>query len=167
LVTGQTHIGILLAGPGLLATLTVAPLLMTVFYSPAFGPAADLLRWLCLGMMLRVVAWPMGFIVLARGAAGIFFWTEVAATLVHVGLAFLLVPRIGPGGAGVAFVGLYLWHTVLIYVVVHRLSGFRWTGANLRLGCVFLPGAGLVFCAFHLLPVWTAAGIGLAATLAS
>src|SRR5690606_27693648 len=68
---------------------------------------------------------------------------------------------------GVAFVGLYLWHTVLIYVVVHRLSGFRWTGANLRLGCVFLPGAGLVFCAFHLLPVWTAAGIGLAATLAS
>lgn len=167
LVNEQTHIGILLAGPGLLATLTVAPLLMTVFYSPAFGPAADLLRWLCLGMMLRVVAWPMGFIVLARGAALIFFWTEVAATAVHVGLAWLLVPRIGPAGAGVAFVGLYLWHTVLIHLVARRLSGFRWTRANLVLGGVFLPTAGLVFCAFHLLPAWMAAGIGIGVTLAS
>ena len=72
LVNEQTQISILLAGPGLLATLTLAPLLMTVFYSPAFHQAADLLRWLSLGMMLRVVAWPMGFIMLAKGARWIF-----------------------------------------------------------------------------------------------
>ena len=37
-------------------------------------------------MTLRVVAFPMGYIVLAKGAQQIFFWTEVAATVVHVGL---------------------------------------------------------------------------------
>ncbi len=80
LVNEQAHVSILLAGPGLLATMTLAPLLMTVFYSHEFHPAADLLRWLCLGMMLRIIAWPMGFIVLAKGARMIFFWTEIAAT---------------------------------------------------------------------------------------
>lgn len=37
--------------------------------------------------------------------------------MVQVGLAALLVPWIGVDGAGLAFVGLYVWHTVIIYFV--------------------------------------------------
>jgi antigen flippase len=165
LVNEQAHISILLAGPGLIATLTVAPFLMTLFYSQEFHAAADLLRWICLGMMLRIVAWPMGFIVLAKGAQKIFFWTEVAATLVHVGLAWLLVPYVGPVGSGMAFFGLYVWHSLLIYVLVRQLSGFRWSASNIRLGLFFLPATGLVFGGFMILPVWSATAIGLAVTL--
>jgi PST family polysaccharide transporter len=160
LVNEQAQVSILLAGPGLLATLTVAPLLMIVFYSPEFQAATAPLRWLCLGLMLRVVAWPMGFIVLAKGARAMFFWTEVAATIVHVGLAWLLVPRVGLAGAGAAFTGLYLWHTVLIYFLVRRLSGFQWSATNLRLGLLFLPTSALVFLAFETLPIWPATAIG-------
>ncbi|KQZ94342.1 hypothetical protein ASD64_02920 [Mesorhizobium sp. Root157] len=164
LVNEQAQISILLAGPGLLATLTVAPLVMTVFYSQAFVPAVDLLRWICLGMMLRIVAWPMGFIVLAKGDRKVFFWTEVAATTVHVGLAWLLVPQIGLTGAGIAFFGLYVWHSCLIYVIVRRMSGFRWSTENLRLGVIFLPAAAAVFAALMFLPFWPATAIGIALT---
>ena len=148
LVNEQAQISMLLAGPGVIATLTVAPLVISLFYTSEFSPAVDLLRWICLGMMLRVVAWPMGFIVLAKGARKIFFWTEVAATVVHVGLAWLLVPRVGVIGSGAAFFGLYVWHSVLIYLIVRRLSGFRWSTANLKLGMLFLPASGIVFAAF-------------------
>ena len=141
LVNEQAQISILLAGPGLIATLTIAPVVMTLFYSPAFHPAVDLLRWICLGMMLRIVAWPMGFIVLAKGARQVFFWTEVAATLVHVGLAWLLVTHVGLVGSGAAFFGLYVWHSTLIYVLVRRMSGFRWSASNLTLGLIFLPAS--------------------------
>ncbi|MEK1931290.1 MAG: O-antigen translocase, partial [Pararhizobium sp.] len=91
LVNEQARVSILLAGPGVLATLTFAPFVMWLFYSPEFYAAADLLRWICLGMLLRIIAWPMGYIVLAKGEETIFFWTEVAATAVHIGLAWLLV----------------------------------------------------------------------------
>jgi PST family polysaccharide transporter len=164
LVNEQAQISILLAGPGLLATLTVAPLVMTIFYSHEFIPAVDLLRWICLGMMLRIVAWPMGFIVLAKGDRKVFFWTEVAATTVHVGLAWLLVPLIGLTGAGVAFFGLYVWHGSLIYMIVRRMSGFRWSAENLRLGAIFLPAAAVAFAALMLLPFWPATVIGIALT---
>jgi PST family polysaccharide transporter len=160
LVNEQTEISILLAGPGLLATLTLAPLMMNLLYSAEFSGGADLLRWICLGMMLRIVAWPMGFIVLAKGARSIFFWTELAATLVHVGLALLFIPRLGTAGAGIAFFGLYVWHSILIYVIVRRLTGFRWSAANRRHILLFLPASASVSAAFLLLPLWPAIVLG-------
>lgn len=156
LVNEQMQVSILLAGPGVLATLTLAPLVLNLFYSPEFQAAVDMLRWICLGMMLRIFAWPMGFIMLAKNAQKIFFWAEVLVAVVHVGLAWLLVSWLGPTGAGIAFCGLYVWHTVFIYFVVRRLSGFRWSAVNLKLGLIFLPASGLVFAAFAMMPFWEA-----------
>jgi antigen flippase len=164
LVNEQTQVSVLLAGPGLLATLTLAPVVTHVFYSPQFYAAVDLLRWICLGMMLRIIAWPIGFIVLAKGAQKIFFWTEVAASLVHVGLAWLLVKTFGTVGAGAAFFGLYVWHSLLIYWIARRYTGFRWSATNRVLILIYLPVSGLVFLAFQCLQMWQAVTIGSLAT---
>jgi antigen flippase len=167
LVNEQAQISLLLAGPGVMATLTFASVVIALFYSPAFGGAVSLLRWICLGMTLRVVAFPMGYVVLAKGAQRIFFMTEVAATVVHVGLAWVLVPRFGVDGAGVAFFCLYLWHACFIYFIVRRLSGFRWSSRNHRLGMVTLPLTGLVFASFQVLPFWLATTFGTVAVILS
>lgn len=167
LVNEQAQISLLVAGPGVIATLTLAPVVLAVFYSAAFAGAADLLRWICLGMALRVVAYPMGYIVLAKGAQQVFFWTEVAATVVHVGLAWLLVGEFGVTGAGAAFFGLYAWHSFFIYAIVRKLSGFRWSAANVTLLLTYLPLTGAVFAGFYVLPLWLAALIGVAASVAT
>lgn len=167
LVNEQARVSILLAGPGVLATLTLAPLVMRLFYSPEFYGAADLLRWICLGMLLRIIAWPMGFIVLAKGEQAIFFWTEVAATVVHIGLAWLLVLEFGLVGSAAAFCGLYLWHSILIYFFARKLTGFRWSPANLKVGLIFIVSSALVFCATLFLPFWQATALGSLAVLLS
>jgi PST family polysaccharide transporter len=160
LVNEQTRISLLLAGPGVLATVTFAPLILTVFFSKDFLPAANILRWICLGMMLRISSWPMGFIVLAKGAQKIFVWTEVAATVVHVGLAWLLVDQVGVDGAGIAFFGLYVWHTAFIYVIVRRLSGFDWSRDNVKLALLFLTTTAGVLCGLRYLPMWSGLALG-------
>ena len=165
LVNEQARIGLLLAAPGVLATLTFAPLVMIVFYTAAFQPASDVLRWICLGMMLRIITWPMGFIILARGAQKIFFWTEVAATTVNVGLAYILVELIGLNGAGMAFFGLYVWHGILIYVIVRKIAGFRWSADNARLVISVLALTAAVFGSTELLPIIPAMIIGTMATV--
>jgi PST family polysaccharide transporter len=165
LVNEQARVSLLLAAPGVLATLTFAPLVMIIFYSAAFQPASDLLRWICLGMMLRIIAWPMGFIILARGAQKIFFWTEVAATTVNVGLAYILVQVVGLDGAGMAFFGLYVWHGILIYVIVRKIAGFRWSAENVRLGLSVLTLTAVVFGSTELLPTIPAMAIGTVTTL--
>ncbi|RUM22860.1 O-antigen translocase [Rhizobium phaseoli] len=165
LVNEQAEISMLLAGPGLIGTLTLAPLMMSLFYSADFHGAVDLLRWICLGMMLRIISWPMGFIVVAKRTQAIFFWTEVAAAAVHVGLAWLLVSLLGTQGAGMAFFGLYVWHSILIYGIVRKLTGFRWSAANRRHALLFLPASALVFLMFSILPLWPATTIGFIAVL--
>lgn len=102
---------------------------------------------------------------LAKGAKSIFFWSEVAATVVLVGLAWLCVPKFGAAGAGFAFFGLYVWHSILIYCVARRFTNFRWSLANRKLIIGYLPISGLVFGAFHFLPLWQATGLGLAITM--
>ena len=118
-------------------------------------------------MLLRIIAWPMGYIVLAKGEEAIFFWTEVAATAVHVGLAWLLVSKFGVAGSAAAFFGLYLWHGALIYMFARKLTGFRWSAANRRIGLVFLAASALIFSATVLLPLWQATALGTLAVVLS
>ncbi|MBE0540491.1 MAG: O-antigen translocase [Verrucomicrobia bacterium] len=167
LVNEQAQISLLLASPGVIGTLTFAPLVIAIFYTTKFVPAVEILRWICLGMALRVIAWPMGYIVLAKGVQKIFFWTEVAATIVHVALAWLFIENFGLAGAGMAFFGLYVWHGFLIYFIVRRLSGFHWSVANRKLGLLTLTLVGLVFCGIVFLPFWLATTIGFLAAVGS
>lgn len=165
LVNEQAQISLLLAGPGVMGTLTFAPLAIALFYSSEFTAAVIPLRWICLGLILRVIAWPMGCILLARRNQLLFFLTELAAATVHLGLAWIGVHHFGLAGVGVAFFGLYIWHTGLIYAIVRQLTGFRWSVPNRQNGLVVLSLITFVFCGFFAFSLWVATGIGTAATL--
>lgn len=78
LVNEQTLVGLLLAGPGVIATLTFAPMVIALLYSAKFGAAVQVLRWICLGATLQVITWPMSFIIVAKGRQAIFFCVELA-----------------------------------------------------------------------------------------
>jgi O-antigen/teichoic acid export membrane protein len=129
-----------------------------------FGAAVEPLRWICIGMALRVVAWPMGYIILAKNARQVFLAVEIAAAAVHVSLAFLLISWFGVAGATMAFCGLYLWHSVLVYAIVRRMTGFRWSDENTRTGLLFLGLVSGVFGSLAAFPDLVAIPIGLAAT---
>lgn len=66
-----------------------------------------------------------------------------------------------------AFFGLYVWHSILIYAIVRRLTGFHWSVANRRHILLFLPASALVFALFWLLPLWPAMAIGVVAAALS
>jgi PST family polysaccharide transporter len=137
LVNEQAHVSLLLAGPGVIATLVFASMVILAFYSSQFEAAVGVLRWMCLGMALRVVSWPMGFIIVARGERALFVGTEVAWGVVSVGLAVLCIERFGLTGTGIAFFGSYVFHTVMLYPIVRSRTGFRWSAANRRDGLFF------------------------------
>lgn len=155
LVNEQTQVSLLLAGPGVIATLTFAPLVILLFYSSKFYEAVEILRWICLGIALRVITWPIGFIIVAQNRQVIFLATEVAWTVVNIGLTWIFVKTFGLKGAGMAFFGSYVFHGLLVYPIVSWLTEFRWSIGNLRTGVLFLSPIILVFIGFYtLLPLW-------------
>jgi len=167
LVNEQARIGLLLAGPGVIATLTFAPLVIAILYSAKFGAAVGILRWFCLGAMLQVITWPMGFIIMAKGRAGLLIFCELVWGVVSLGLAWFCVTFFGLNGAGIAFFGSYVFHVVLIYPIVRRLSGFGWSSANRRTGLLFVSLIAIVFGGFYVLPVFWASALGTLAAVLS
>lgn len=167
LVNEQAEVSLVLAGPGVIATLTCASLVITVFYSTAFSAAIDALRWVCLGMAMRVISWPMGYIIVAKNRQTMFFAAELAWTVVNLVLSWFFVQWFGLTGAGIAFFGSYVFHAVMVYAMARRLTGFRWLRSNLRTGALFIVAIGMVFCAFEWLPFFWATVFGAAATVAS
>ena len=165
LVNEQARVSLLLAGPGVAATLALAPLALWLLYSPDFVAAAELLRWICLGIALRVITWPVGYIIVARNDRVLFILTELFWAILNVGLTFLLVRLVGLEGAGVAFFLSYVAHGILVYLIVRRLTGFRWSSANLRTGGLYLGVNAMAFSVFLLLPLALAMALALAAVL--
>ena len=167
LVNEQAQVSLLLAGPGVIATLTFAPVVIALFYSAQFDAAVGVLRWICLGMTLRVITWPMGFIIMAKGAQYYLFWIDLAWAVVNVSLSWLCVGAFGVNGAGIAFLGSYVFHGLINYPIVRRLSDFRWSTTNRHTASLFLSLIAVVFCGFYLLPPLWATGIGAVAVLLS
>jgi antigen flippase len=166
LVNEQTLVGLLLAGPGVIATLTFAPLVIYLFYSARFAPAVPLLRWICLGALLQVLSWPMGFIIVAKANKVLFFVAEFAWALAAIAMAWICVRNYGVNGAGIAFFGSYVFHALLIYGIVGRFSGFRWSAEAKRTGQLLTGLIAIVFVAsFALSPLLAAAAGAVAAIL--
>ena len=159
-VNEQTEIGILLALPGLLATLVFSKWAIWLLYSSQFAPAADVLVWMVLGVYGRVLSWPMGFIQLALGAGRWFAATEAIFLAIQALLVTWLVPRHGVIGAAYAFAVCYALYTMGMAWVGHRLIGFRWSPAVLRMMLVSGTLVALALAANRLLADIPAMAVG-------
>ena len=133
----QAQVSLLLAGCGVLATLTFAPWIVTLLYSNDFEAGTDVLRWVTLGMAMRVITWPVGYILVAKGEKALFVAADLAWAIVNVGLTWLCVPLFGLAGAGIAFLGSYAVHLLVVYSIARRIAGYRWSTTNLRKGALF------------------------------
>lgn len=165
LVNEQMLVNLLVGGTGVLATMSLAPVALPLLYSRAFDGAQETLRWICLGMALRVVTWPMGTLLVAKGAQMRLLVADLVWALTWLGLAWAWVDRWGPAGAGMAFLAAYAVQAVLLVPMVRAQAGMRWTPTNRRLGAAMAVLIGGAFAAWQLLPAAWAIGLGLAGTL--
>jgi PST family polysaccharide transporter len=145
LVNQQAEVGILLSAPGILATLTVAPIILQLFYTAKFIAAFEILRWQVLGSLLQVVSWPMHFLMEAKGRARLYLLINLSKSIVYLGLIWLGISYFGLNGAGIAYFSAYVFLWIVMYGVAKRLIGFTWSEANRRHALLIIPAIGIVF----------------------
>ena len=147
LVNEQTEVALLLAGPVLLGLLALAPWAIRLLYTAEFAPATDILRWQVLGDFLKVISWPLGFILLAKGAGKTFVVTESVAIGIFVVAVWIGLPLIGITATGVGFLIMYACYLPLVYGLARWRIGFRWSAEVTRqvvvlgLAAVLVDGA--------------------------
>lgn len=165
LVNEQTEIGLLLAAPGLIATITLAPLVIHILYTPEFLPSINLLQWFVLGCLGRIISWPLGFVMLALNKVKLFFVTETCAQALNLLLVYLGVLIFGLEGISIGFFILYIVYTASTLYITKNLTDFYWTSSSKYLLVCISTLVGATFCAVKFLPLILGVITGLLLTL--
>ena len=123
----QIQAGLLLALPLIAGLLTLGQECIHLLYAQGFEQATPLLSWMAWGVFLRLLSWPMGYWLLARGSSRAVVIVESIASIISVLLPLALVPEFGIVGAAMGFFVSYVAYTAIMLVVSRKRSG-RWLG---------------------------------------
>lgn len=121
----QTRFVLIVATPLIVLMLLIAPPILDLLYSNGFHAASTLLRWQIFGTFLKVIIWPLGFILLSKGRGARFLIVESSWFIVYYLSTRLLWPIYGLDAAGVAYVIAYVVYMPLVYLMVQPLCGFH------------------------------------------
>jgi len=151
LVNKQIHTGLLIAAPGVVATLTFVHLIIVQLYSKHFVQAPEVLKWQILGVFLSVVTWPMGYVFRAKADGKLFVATELFAGFSYLALAWVGIQYFGLPGTGLAFFVRNAVYAILIYRIIHRKYGFSLSPTNVHVLLLFSAAIGATFLSPYVL----------------
>jgi PST family polysaccharide transporter len=132
--------------------LILAPYIVKIFYSTEFESAADLVQVFVFGCLGRVISWPLGFIMIAKGKSKIYGISETFWNFAHAALVYLGLKLFGLVGVAVAFAVLYLIVTTHALFIVKALSKFKWSTSSKRNISFSIAALSLGFLSVQLLP---------------
>jgi PST family polysaccharide transporter len=132
-VNAQVEIALLLATPALMITILFAPLGIEILYSGKFDGAIPILRWSVFGILGKVVAWPLGYIMLAQGRGKLVFFTDLLANFLHLVLTYFCCKKWGLPGTGISFMLCYLFSIIFYVNIAYGIARVRFSDGNLFL----------------------------------
>ncbi len=138
LVNEQSYIVLVIALPIIVGMLLFADFALSVLYSYDFTGAGTILRWQVLGTFLKVLCWPISFILLARNKGLVFLITEIIFYVAYLLSAYLLYPAYGLDAAGIGYLIAYAVYFPVIVWAGYSISEFKWNGDILKMTLVSL-----------------------------
>lgn len=123
-INEQIQIGILIASIGVLITFLFAPTILHLLYTKEFAGAKDIMRWHSIGIALRVIAWPLAFVITAKGKGLIYVAAQVTFVILEYLLLVFFVNNYGVQGLGINYLIAYVFYLFLVYLACRNLVHF-------------------------------------------
>jgi len=127
----QIQAGLLLGAPLVMALLALGRFSLHLLYARSFDAAIPLLSWMTWGVFVRLMTWPLGFWLLARGSSRMVIALEAIGALFATVLPALLMGRFGLTAAAAAFAISSVLYGFSVAVVFRIRSG-GWFGRDLH-----------------------------------
>lgn len=146
IVNRQTEIVSLLIAPAMSLLILSAPLIIRVLLSDTFEVITPLMRWMGLGILLKALSFPMGYIAFAKGNKKVFLILEgISGNLLFLTFGCLGFYFFGLIGLGYALVVDNFISIIIYYIVNHRLYEYRLSSSSFLAAILSLLFGGLCF----------------------
>lgn len=127
----QLNIVLMLAMPLVISMLVFGKYVIILMYSQDFIEALPLLQFYLLGDVCKIVSWPCGFIILAKGLGKVYIWSSIVYTVLYTGVIILFYPVYGIQVIGVSFFIMQFLITIFYYMFVYLQFRIRISRINL------------------------------------
>lgn len=139
IVNRQLEIVSLIACPLICLLILTSPLVISILLTDDFLPILPLMRWLGLGVLLKAIMFPLGYIAFAKDNRKLFFWLEG----VYGNIMFLVLSCLGYYFFGLIGLGYSLFVDCLLCFIVYYIVNNRLYGYSVSQGAVWECLAGI------------------------
>lgn len=150
-VNNQLFIVLLLSSPIIVCMVAFGDLAMGLFYSSRFEKAVDILKWQILGDFFKIIAWPFGYVFLAKGLGKIYVSLNIGYMILYTSIIFLGWNYMGFLGVGIAF--FIAQFCSLIFVIFYSFLKFNMVISKQNFKIIAFVGITLIlaFCSHEFL----------------
>lgn len=154
-INQQGEIALLIIGPIVMGCIIFMPFLIRLIYSEAFMPACNFILWAVPGVMLRAASVVVAYIFLAKAEAKLYIINDVSSAVYGLALRIGGYYLWGLDGLGIAYVLLYVFYTLQVYLIARHRYNFQFSAPFLKVFGIQMVFIVAGFCLVHLgLPVW-------------
>lgn len=151
-VSQQGEISVHLLAPLLAICILAMPLVIRLLYSEQFLPANGFIKWACLGMLFRLVAWLVSFMFMAKAESKLFVINELVGSLNYLWISLLGYKLGGLTGLGIAFVVNYIVYFIQVFSIARYRYGFKFSDSFTKDFQVQLLLVGMSLCSILFIP---------------
>ncbi len=131
-INQQTQFALFVVVPLVIGMYLFAKQLVVVLYSSEFLSVLTILKIALFGLILKTIAWPIGFISLVKGNKQLFFKQNLLSDLVNVVTSILLTYYFGLVGLGIAFSVMFLVSFGYNFITVNRQYQFQFSRETIQ-----------------------------------
>jgi O-antigen/teichoic acid export membrane protein len=151
-VNQQAEMAILILAPLLILLISLMPLIIRILYTPAFLVMVVFANWMVIGILLKGLVWPAGFIFGAKGDLKLFGIVEIITLIFDIGSNILGYHFYGLEGLGISFIANYIFGLSLTLGLAYKRYGFIYNWMTIKeflLSLVFLSVVFLISFFIH------------------
>lgn len=126
LVNEQSYITLLIASPIIVGMILFSDVAISILYSSKFSHAGSLLQWQLVGTFLKVLSWPIAFIMLAKNKGLLFLITEILFYGVYILICHFMIDTYGLDITGIGYLIAYMVYLPSVFIAGKYISGFGW-----------------------------------------
>lgn len=126
-VNEQVELALLAALPVLLVLYVFSPLLLELLYSASFLTGSALCRWLAISCFFRVLCWPLGYIIIAKGNNRLFMISSIFWEVIQVPILLICMHYWNLEGIGLTYVISYFLVTIGSTLITAHYYRFKWS----------------------------------------
>lgn len=124
LIDKQIEFGICVASVGAAIVMLLAPYILVLLYSSEFTLGTTIIRWQILGVMLRIIAFPFSYAIMAKGKPLQYAFIQVVFWTGEFGLLVLFSNLWGFDALGINYFVAYIGYMLMTYLACRHNSRY-------------------------------------------